>query len=355
MAAKRITPRDFETSPVQRKQIRTEGLDEPASIVLSPSLPMISFSNTSFTSVGLQVPIDQPVSVQLTSSSISSSARRSHVPLASESVDVGHSSSSHFLHSHLTVSSTNTSSLAAISTAGSSSINRQPVCFVEAKSKVPSGTKGLRYKVLKNHKNKIASLNVNYEILLKEKFLLENGGNFMDFVTWKRKPNVLRDQYLRQQDLELGAVCLPSSSNTTIIQIPLSTVSPTLHATPPKGPTHLSPTSSIVFSTSPRPATRAHASFSSVYENSHEDIVRRARHEAEVMKAISELRKEGLWCASRLPKVHEPARIKTHWDYLLEEMQWLAADFANEKRWKINAARKVRTYVWPGYICKWCA
>jgi len=50
------------------------------------------------------------------------------------------------------------------------------------------------------------------------------------------------------------------------------------------------------------PQTRSQ-SFTNVLESSHEDIIMRARHEAEVMKAISELRKEGLWSASRLPKV----------------------------------------------------
>ena len=59
------------------------------------------------------------------------------------------------------------------------------------------------------------------------------------------------------------------------------------------------------------------------------------------MQRIAELRKDGLWSAKRLPKVQEPPRNKTHWDYLLEEMQWLAADFAQERRWKKNAARKV--------------
>ena len=49
-----------------------------------------------------------------------------------------------------------------------------------------------------------------------------------------------------------------------------------------------------------------------------------------------------MWSASRLPKVQEPSRTKTHWDYLLEEMNWLATDFANERRWKINACKKVR-------------
>ena len=72
----------------------------------------------------------------------------------------------------------------------------------------------------------------------------------------------------------------------------------------------------------------------------------KARHEAEVVRAVSDLRKEGLWSASRLPKVQEPGRRKSLWDYLLEEMQWLATDFSNERRWKVNAARKVSVCVW---------
>ena len=37
-------------------------------------------------------------------------------------------------------------------------------------------------------------------------------------------------------------------------------------------------------------------------------------------------------------------RKKAHWDYLLEEMRWLAADFAQERKWKKAAARKVHFY-----------
>lgn len=37
----------------------------------------------------------------------------------------------------------------------------------------------------------------------------------------------------------------------------------------------------------------------------------------------------------------EPIRPKVHWDYLCEEMQWLSADFAQERRWKRGVARKV--------------
>ena len=60
---------------------------------------------------------------------------------------------------------------------------------------------------------------------------------------------------------------------------------------------------------------------------------------------MNELRKQGMWSNRRLPKVQEPARSKAHWDYLLEEMQWLATDFAQERKWKKAGARKVRDTV----------
>lgn len=63
--------------------------------------------------------------------------------------------------------------------------------------------------------------------------------------------------------------------------------------------------------------------------------------EAEIETRIAELRKEGFWSLKRLPKVPEPPRPKGHWDYLCEEMQWLSADFAQERRWKRGVARKV--------------
>eukprot|EP00794_Sanderia_malayensis_P014257 gene14257-15744_t len=72
-----------------------------------------------------------------------------------------------------------------------------------------------------------------------------------------------------------------------------------------------------------------------------EDIALQARKEQDILQKIAELRKEGLWSASRLPKVHEPPRKKAHWDYLLEEMQWLATDFSQERKWKRNMARKL--------------
>lgn len=77
------------------------------------------------------------------------------------------------------------------------------------------------------------------------------------------------------------------------------------------------------------------------FNNSKEDIMLEAKREADILKRVSELRKEGLWSAKRLPKVQEPSRNKSHWDYVLEEMAWLATDFAQERRWKKGVAKKV--------------
>ncbi|XP_059910988.1 E1A-binding protein p400 isoform X1 [Gadus macrocephalus] len=79
-------------------------------------------------------------------------------------------------------------------------------------------------------------------------------------------------------------------------------------------------------------------------EGSQDKQVEQAKLESQVHQRISELRKEGQWSASRLPKLMDAPRPKSHWDYLLEEMQWMAADFAQERRWKEAAAKKlVRT------------
>ncbi|XP_034547235.1 E1A-binding protein p400 isoform X3 [Notolabrus celidotus] len=86
------------------------------------------------------------------------------------------------------------------------------------------------------------------------------------------------------------------------------------------------------------------ATMNSSQEGSQDKQVEQAKLESQVHQRISELRKEGQWSASRLPKLMEASRPKSHWDYLLEEMQWMAADFAQERRWKEAAAKKlVRT------------
>ncbi|CAH2308298.1 helicase SRCAP isoform X1 [Pelobates cultripes] len=75
--------------------------------------------------------------------------------------------------------------------------------------------------------------------------------------------------------------------------------------------------------------------------DSNAEMAEQAKHEAEIENRIAELRKEGFWTPRRLSKVPEPGRPKVHWDYLCEEMQWLSADFGQERRWKRGVARKV--------------
>ena len=289
---------------------------------------------------------------------------------------------------HLPVSNLSSHSSSSTSSPTLSSTDRQPLCLNgcnNGKGEPKTDGKTMKHKVLKYRRASLASLKLKHEVDLKEKFFLESGGNMMDIVTWKKRPSAKRDKYLKLYDIESEAsfsdqhipspdfhnssnpasiesahkyeaavhkhekhskqqkvkpeVAEGASVTSTTIQIPLSTVSRSLRAVTPSSPVK----TPQVPASSPRPVTRQHSSFSSFYETSHEDIVMRARHEAEVMRAISDLRKEGLWSSSRLPKVHEPSRKKTHWDYMLEEMQWLAADFANERRWKVNAAKKVCT------------
>nr|XP_056718982.1 helicase SRCAP [Euleptes europaea] len=79
----------------------------------------------------------------------------------------------------------------------------------------------------------------------------------------------------------------------------------------------------------------------SMWDKTHAEIAEQAKHEAEIENRIAEMKKEGFWSLKRLSKVPEPARPKVHWDYLCEEMQWLSADFAQERRWKRGVARKV--------------
>lgn len=105
------------------------------------------------------------------------------------------------------------------------------------------------------------------------------------------------------------------------------------------------------------PALRMSSRSGSMLEEpsgTREQIVEQAKQEAYVMQRIAELRKNGVWTPRRLPKVQEPHRNKVHWDYLLEEMQWLAADFLQERKWKRNSAKKCSKMVMKFHSNKDC-
>src|SRR5262249_9622137 len=93
------------------------------------------------------------------------------------------------------------------------------------------------------------------------------------------------------------------------------------------------------------PLLAAKKQLTPIAQPTREEIAERVRHETQVLAKISELRKQGLWSAKRLPRCADPPRSKAHWDYLLEEVSWLGTDFASERKWKRIAAKKF------AYLC----
>ena len=66
------------------------------------------------------------------------------------------------------------------------------------------------------------------------------------------------------------------------------------------------------------------------------------RQEANTLARVKQLQKDGLWTDKRfLQKVSlTPARPKTHWDFVLEEMTWLSSVFQQEMKVKKLTSRK---------------
>uniref|UniRef100_A0A671KHD4 E1A-binding protein p400-like n=1 Tax=Sinocyclocheilus anshuiensis TaxID=1608454 RepID=A0A671KHD4_9TELE len=145
-------------------------------------------------------------------------------------------------------------------------------------------------------------------------------------------------QMQQQQQMQQSTVALvrPGSDSSQPAQRLLSNSlsNPAMSPVPLTSPSSLS---------SPHPSVPSPVGQNS-QECSQDKQSEQAKLESHVHQRIAELRKEGQWSASRLPKLQEACRPKSHWDYLLEEMQWMAADFAQERRWKMAAAKKlVRT------------
>ena len=294
----------------------------------------------------------------------------------------------------------------------------------------------LRQRVLEFYMQSLEIVRVTYRDKLQELFFLRNGGNMVEYPSWKKRPNPHLTVFLNNSRLDDEmSVSTPTATNTVSPSIQVQAAYSAAYAAYPflpgrhpstdsvenkshlvshqerlvhsqasvnhsprslqqHGPSHhivpksepevksnilkhsytvkSSPTqypTSSLHSTShthrPHSAVssvssysheyssgqyvRQHSHLSSVYGSAlgtHQDIAYQARREQDIIHRINELRKEGLWSASRLPKVHEQPRKKAHWDYLLEEMQWLATDFSQERRWKKAMARKVRIFIY---------
>jgi len=62
------------------------------------------------------------------------------------------------------------------------------------------------------------------------------------------------------------------------------------------------------------------------------------RRRAELTKLIKQFQQDS---GKKLDKGDEPPRVKCHWDYLLDEMKWMATDFERERKWKQLKAKKL--------------
>ncbi len=60
-----------------------------------------------------------------------------------------------------------------------------------------------------------------------------------------------------------------------------------------------------------------------------------------IVRAQAINRKNAELARERLPKQPEAQRNKTHWDYLMDEAVWLAADFREERKWKMRLAKSL--------------
>ncbi|XP_063359970.1 helicase domino, partial [Cydia amplana] len=148
----------------------------------------------------------------------------------------------------------------------------------------------LRKRVLEYKLLRLKTLRDRYTEQLSELYFLQAGGNMMDYAAWHKRP--------------------PAPQLVAFLEARRPP------PVPPPEPPAPDP---------PPPPT---------------EMVEKARQEAYVAARVAELARAGLWAERRLPRVCEPPRPKTHWDYLLEEMAWLAQDFAHERKWKKQAAKK---------------
>lgn len=177
-----------------------------------------------------------------------------------------------------------------------------------------------------------------YNEHLLETFYLENENNLLDLYQFAKRPKTqaylayLSEHAIDPNDFqdEVSNVVIPQTTPSTPSATPLNSL-------PGISGSHSANQS--VSDATPKPTPKLKI-VSQNSNNNQEMIVEKAKQEAYVVQRITELQKEGLWSEKRLPKVQEMPRTKAHWDFLLEEMVWLAADFAQERKWKKAAAKK---------------
>jgi len=99
------------------------------------------------------------------------------------------------------------------------------------------------------------------------------------------------------------------------------------------------------------PTKRVEAAATRLIEESSKVV-----QEDQTLKRASEVTKRNAIIArERLPKQPEAPRLKSHWDFLLDEMLWTSTDFKAERQWKLDLAAKVSKIIseyWESRVTK---
>ncbi|KAJ9112645.1 hypothetical protein QFC19_000665 [Naganishia cerealis] len=67
------------------------------------------------------------------------------------------------------------------------------------------------------------------------------------------------------------------------------------------------------------------------------------------MERIEQLKEDNQWSFRQMRKFKGPTVAKVHWDYVLDEMRWLATDFKEERKWKLAAAYELSLWCQDWY------
>lgn len=184
-----------------------------------------------------------------------------------------------------------------------------------------------------------------YNEHLMENFYLENDNNILDLYQFAKRPKTqVYQAYLNEHAIDPNDIEEESPTVTVPMTTPSTPSATPLNSLPGISGSHNSQSNSTTpatdnnYTSTPKSAPKVKTPVQT--SNNQEMIVEKAKQEAYVVQRITDLQKDGVWSERRLPKVQEMPRTKAHWDFLLEEMVWLAADFAQERKWKKAAAKK---------------
>lgn len=101
------------------------------------------------------------------------------------------------------------------------------------------------------------------------------------------------------------------------------------------------PPKKITLDCSPEPSEVVTTVLHSEIDTARPEIALGARLEASVLQKVAQQKHQGLWSASRLPKVMEPKQDSCQHEYLMGDILWLSTDFAEERKWKKEVAYRV--------------